>query len=46
VSVTGHKFQQVGFGIEATTSRQSTSAEGQTIGHPASVPSRVRVKRC
>jgi hypothetical protein len=45
VSVTGHKFQQVGFSIEASTSRQSTTPEGQEIGYPASVRSRVKVKR-
>jgi hypothetical protein len=44
-SVNGHKFQQVGFSIEASTSRQSTTPEGQEIGDPASVPSRVKVKR-
>jgi hypothetical protein len=45
VAVTGGKFQQVGFSIEASTSIQSTSPEGQAIDYPASVPSRVKVKR-
>jgi hypothetical protein len=45
VSVTGHEFQQVGFSIEASTSRQSTAPDGQAIGHPSSVRSRVKVKR-
>jgi hypothetical protein len=45
VSVTGHNFQQVGFSIEASTSRQSTSPQGQKIGYPASRRSRVKVKR-
>jgi hypothetical protein len=45
VSVTGCKFQQVGFSIEASTSLQSTTPQGQKIGYPASVPSRVKVKR-
>jgi hypothetical protein len=44
VSVTGHAYQKVGFSIEASTSRQSTSQEGQDIGYPASLPSRVNVK--
>jgi hypothetical protein len=44
VSVTGHAYQKVGFSIEASTSRQSTSQEGQDIGYPASIPSRVKVK--
>jgi hypothetical protein len=45
VSVTGHRFQQVGFSIGASTSRQSTTPQGQKVGYPASVPSRVGVKR-
>ena len=46
VAVTGSRFQQVAFGIEAVTSFQSTtSAEGQAIGYPASRRSRVKVKR-
>ena len=45
VAVTGSRFQQVAFGIEANTSRQSTSAEGQAIGYPASRRSRVKVNR-
>jgi hypothetical protein len=45
VAVTGHNFQQVGFSIEASTSLQSTSPQGQKIGYPASVRSRVKVKR-
>jgi hypothetical protein len=44
VSVTGHAYQKVGFSIEASTSRQSTSQEGQDIGYPASIPSHVKVK--
>jgi hypothetical protein len=45
VYVTGHEYQKVGFSIEASTSRQSTSCQGQKIGYPASVPSRVKVRR-
>jgi len=43
VSVTDHKYQQVCFSIEASTSVQSTTPEGQTVAHPASVASRVKV---
>jgi hypothetical protein len=45
VAVTGSGFQQVAFGIEADTSRRSTSAGGQAIGYPASRRSRGKVKR-
>ena len=45
MAVTGRMFQQLGFSIEASTSRQSTTPEGQEIGYPASVRSRVKVKR-
>jgi hypothetical protein len=45
VAVTGSRFQQVAFGIDADTSRQSTSAEGQAIGYPESRRSRVKLKR-
>jgi hypothetical protein len=38
VAVTGSRFQQVAFGIDADTSRQSTSAEGQAIGCDLAVP--------
>jgi hypothetical protein len=42
VAVTGSRFRQVDFGVEATTGRQSTG--GQAIGYPASVPSQVSVR--
>jgi hypothetical protein len=44
VSVTGHAYQKVGFSIEASTSIQSTTPQGEQIGYPASIPSRVKVK--
>jgi hypothetical protein len=45
VAVTSSRFQQVAFGIDADTSRQSTSAEGQAVGYPESRRSHVKVKR-
>jgi hypothetical protein len=45
VAVTGSRFQQVAFGIEASTNRQSTDPEGQAIGYPTSRRSRVKVNR-
>jgi hypothetical protein len=42
VAVTGSKFREVAFGVDATTSGQST--QGQVIGYPASVPSQVTLR--
>jgi hypothetical protein len=45
VSVTGRRFQRVGFGIDASTNFQSTTPQGQAIGYPASRRSQVKVQR-
>ena len=42
VAVTGSKFREVDFGVDGITSGQSI--DGQAIGYPASVPSRVVVR--